>query len=151
MSTELDPKNTSHGQTTSPIKLSVTDPPDFSEGGSIHRKSIIGSFAVIVLLNFAHEIRPEVIGIKVQEPVMWTALLIGHSYFFTMWRLTAHIENDVDKAFFNWSGIWKQATLGGTAGFPSKTKMQIMLIRALPIWAFALGLVIGVANLWYSI
>ena len=120
--------------------MTVTDPPDFSEGGSDYRKGIIGSTSLIVVLLSATELTPEVFGIEVWVPVLWILVCVSHIYFFAMWRLTASIEADTEKRFWNIRGLCKQAFIGGTKGFPGKTKAQLFFIRALPIWAFIVGL-----------
>jgi len=118
----------------------VTDPKDFSQGGSEHRKGIITNTSLIAVLISATELKPSLLGISVSVPVLWCLIGIAHLYFFTMWRITAPIEADSKKRFWNVRGLCKQAFLGGTKGFPGKTKAQLFLIRALPIWAFILGL-----------
>ena len=78
---------------------------------------------------------------------MWWCLGAVHFYQFAMWRLTSVIEMDTEKHFFNLEGLWKQAFAVGTKGFPGKTKAQIILLRALPIWAFLIGIVCIVVGL----
>ena len=85
-------------------------------------------------------LKPSIFGIEVSVHLMWVCLIIAHLYFFVMWRLTSSIEGDSEKKFFNLRGIWKQAVAGGTKAFPGKTKAQLLLIRALPIWIFIFGL-----------
>lgn len=117
----------------------VSDPKDFGEGGGEHRKSVLASTALIVVLLSSTNLSPAVFGVSVSVPMLWILLGLAHVYFFVMWRLTAPIESDSDKRFWNWQGIVRQATWGGTSGFPGKTKVQIIFIRALPIWAFLIG------------
>ncbi len=117
----------------------VTDPRDFSEGGGEHRKGIIASTSLIAVLVSSTELKPVLLGIIVSVPVLWILIGISHLYFFAMWRITAPIEADSEKHFWNIRGLYKQAFLGGTKGFPGKTKAQLFLIRALPIWAFIAG------------
>ena len=118
---------------------SVSDPKDFSESGSEHRKGIIGSTSLIVVLVSAVEIKPVLLGVEVSVPIMWVLIGIAHVYFFSMWRITAPIEHDSEKRFWNLKGLFRQALLRDTKGFPGKTKAQIFFIRALPIWAFVIG------------
>ena len=118
----------------------ITDPPDFSEGGSEYRKGIIGSTSLIVVLISATELKPALLGITISVPVLWILIGISHLYFFTMWRITAPIESDDEKRFWNMCGLCRQAFLLGTRGFPGKMKAQVFLIRALPIWAFVIGI-----------
>jgi len=139
---ELKPQATMQGQI--PISASahgtVTDPKDFSEGGSEHRKGIIANTSLIVVLISATELKPVLLGVTVSVPVLWVLIGISHLYFFAMWRITAPIEADSEKHFWNVRGLYKQAFLGGTKGFPGKTKAQLFFIRALPIWTFVIGL-----------
>lgn len=128
----------------SEIRLTTTDPKDFSESGGDHRKSVLASTALIVVLLSSTELKPILFGVAVSVPTLWLLLGVAHTYFFVMWRLTSNIESDQEKRFWNWRGLWKQAMTSGTAGFPGKTKAQLLLIRALPIWAFLIGTV-GVA------
>jgi hypothetical protein len=118
----------------------VSDPPDFGEGGREYRRNILASTSLVFVLLLSSPFQPELFSIKVPVTVMWAFLAISHMYFFLMWRLTAPIESDVEKRFLNLEGLFRQALLGGTKGFPGKTKAQIILIRALPIWAFTVGL-----------
>lgn len=117
----------------------VTDPKDFSEGGGDHRKSLLASSALIAVLLTSTDLKPTVFGVSVSVPMLWACLGLAHIYFFTMWRLTTIIEADQEKHFWNMRGLWKQAILGGTNGFPGRTKAQLFFIRALPIWAFVIG------------
>lgn len=127
----------------------VTEPKDFSDSGSEHRRSVLASTALITVLLTSKNLKPAVFGVDVSVPMLWVFLGAGHLYFFVMWRLTAPIEADSDKRFWNVKGLWKQAIAGGTSSFPGKTKAQLLLIRALPIWAFLGGLV-GVAYGFYT-
>lgn len=145
---ELKPHDMVQSQTLSASILgTVTDPKDFSEGGSEHRKGIIASTSVIVVLISATELKPVLLGITVSVPVLWGLIGISHLYFFAMWRITAPIEADSEKRFWNIRGLCKQAFLGGTKNFPGKTKAQLFFIRALPIWAF----LIGCAGVFYGL
>lgn len=125
----------------SDIRVTNTEPKDFSESGGDHWKSVIASTALIVVLLTSTEFKPALFGVAVSVPTLWLLLGVAHIYFFVMWRLTANIESDKEKRFWNVRGLWKQATAGGTAGFPGKTKAQLLFIRALPIWAFVIGIV----------
>ena len=124
------------------LKLSaqgtVTDPKDFSDGGGDHRKSVLASTALIVVLLASKDLKPTVFGVSVSVSMLWICLGLAHMYFFTMWRLTTNIEADKEKRFWNLWGLWKQAVMGGTRGFPGKTKAQLFFIRALPIWRSSL-------------
>ena len=139
---ELKPQVTSEFQL--PISVSaratVMDPSDFSEGGSEHRKGIIANTSLIVVLISATELKPILLGVTVSVPVLWLLIGISHLYFFAMWRITAPITSDSEKRFWNIKGLYRQAFLVGTKGFPGKTKAQLFFIRALPIWAFVTGL-----------
>lgn len=126
------------------IKLKVTGSPDFNEGGKEYRRNILVTTSLIVVLLLSPSLKPELFGVEVSVKVMWSLLGISLVYFFLMWRLTSTIEKDTDEKFLNISGLYKQAIIGGTKGFPGKTKAQIILIRALPIWAFIVG-VLGVS------
>lgn len=127
----------------------VTEPKDFSDSGSEHRRSVLASTALIAVLLTSKNLKPAVFGVEVSVPMLWLLLGLGHLYFFVMWRLTAPIEADSEKRFWNLKGLWKQAIAGGTRGFPGKTKAQLLLIRALPVWAFLAGLM-GVAYGFYA-
>ena len=121
------------------MRGTVTDPKDFSEGGGDHRKSVLASTALIVVLLNATKLDPTIFGVQVSIPALWLILGVAHVYFFLMWRITTVVEADSEKRFWNLHGLWKQAVTGGTSGFPGKTKAQLIFIRALPIWAFAVG------------
>lgn len=139
---ELKPHDISQSQTLSVSMLGkVTDPKDFSEGGSEHRKGIIASTSLIVVLISATELKPVLLGVTVSVPVLWVLIGVSHIYFFAMWRITAPVEADSEKRFWNLHGLYKQAVLDGTKDFPGKTKAQLFFIRALPIWAFLIGFV----------
>jgi len=132
----------------------VTDPKDFSEGGGDHRKSVLASTALIIVLLNATTLDPTVFGVHVPVPALWLFLGLAHIYFFAMWRLMTVVEADSEKRFWNLRGRWKQATIGGTSGFPGKTKAQLIFIRALPIWAFVVGfggVVYGLCTHWRSV
>lgn len=116
------------------------DPPDFKDGGGEHRKSVLASASLIAVLISSDTSDVAIFGVKVAPTLLWFFLGIGHVYFFTMWRLTTFIERDTEKKFWNLGGLWKQATTCGTRSFPGKTKAQLVMIRALPIWAFLIGL-----------
>jgi hypothetical protein len=137
---ELKVNNTSQGQSVESVQLTAHDPKDFEEGGSEHRRALLANGSLIVVLLLASKLEPEVLGIEVSVPVLWLLIGVAHIYFFTMWRLTAPVEADTKKQFWNVRGLYKQAILGGTKGFPGKTKAQLVFIRALPIWVFLLGI-----------
>jgi len=138
---EIKPDNIHQGQSVTVVAHgTVTDPKDFAEGGSEHRKGIIANTSFIIVLLSASKLKPALFGIEVSVPALWVLIGISHIYFFTMWRITAPIESDSDKRFWNIQGLYKQAFLGGTKNFPGKTKAQLFFIRALPIWAFIAGL-----------
>ena len=122
------------------VQLKVTDPPDFGEGGREYRRNILVSTSLTIVLLMSPSLKPELFGVVVSVPIMWSCLGVSHIYFFLMWRLTSIIESDKEKQFLNFYGLYKQAIASGTKGFPGKTKAQIILIRSLPIWAFILGL-----------
>lgn len=149
---EIKTKDVQPGKVTMSAQGTVTDPKDFSEGGSEHRKAIIANAALIVVLLSSTTLKPQLLGISVSVPILWLLVGVSHIYFFCMWRLTATIESDVEKNFWNLKGLAKQAVIGGTKEFPSKTKAQLFFIRALPIWAFIgglIGVVYGLAlHLW---
>ena len=136
---ELKPQDTEQNQLKLSAHGTVTDPKDFSEGGSEHRKGIIASTSLIVVLISATELKPVLLGITISVPILWMLIGVSHLYFFAMWRITAPIEADTEKRFWNIRGLFKQAFLGGTKDFPGKTKAQLVFIRALPIWAFVIG------------
>lgn len=119
----------------------VPSPPDFNEGGREYRRNILFSTSLTAVLLLSTTLEPTVLGIKVPPHVMWGLLGIAHIYFFLMWRLTAVIEDDMEKRFWNLKGLWKQAIGGGRRNSTGKVKAQLLLIRALPIWAFIFGLV----------
>ena len=108
-----------------------TAPPDFKEGGKEHRKSVLASTSLIVVLLTAENLKPALFGVEVSVQLLWFFLAVGHVYFFVMWRVTSPIEMDTDKRFWNFDGMWKQATLRGTGDFPGKTKAQLILIMKL--------------------
>lgn len=123
------------------IQGTTTEPKDFSEGGSEHRKAIVANAALIVVLLSSVELKPALLGVAVSVPVLWLLIGVSHIYFFCMWRLTAPIEFDTEKAFWNVKGIYRQATIWRQIkDFPGKTKAQVLFLRALPIWAFLGGL-----------
>ena len=135
------------------IRGTVSDPPDFNEGGAQHRKSVLASAALVLVLLLSSSLKPALFGVAVPVGVLWMGLTVAHIYFFVMWRLTAPIENDKDKKFWNISGLLRQAFLRGTGKFPGKTKAQILFLRALPIWAFLVGLIgiaVGFSRAWAS-
>jgi len=136
---ELKVDNIAQGQSAESLKLTVNDPKDFEEGGSEHRRALIANGSLILVLALASKLEPKVLGIEVSVPVLWLLIGVAHIYFFTMWRLTAPVEADSKKLFWNIRGLYKQAMLGGTKGFPGKTKAQLAFIRAMPIWVFLLG------------
>jgi hypothetical protein len=129
-------------------QLEVTGPKDFSEGGGDHRKSTLATTALILALLMSTNLKPQVFGVEVSVPALWAFLGLAHVYFFIMWRLTTTIEAESENRFWNLKGLWKQATASGTRGFPGKTKAQLLFIRALPIWAFLIGIVGIVYGLW---
>ena len=137
---ELKPHNINQTQDTALFHGTVTDPKDFSEGGSEHRKAIIANTSLIVVLISSTKLEPALLGIEVSIPTLWSLVSLTHIYFFCMWRLTATIEADTKKNFWNFRGLYKQAFLGGSKEFPSKTKAQLFFLRALPIWAFVGGI-----------
>ena len=124
----------------SKVSLKVTDPDDFTKDAQLYRRNILISTSLLFVLVLSDAINPVILGVKISSSTMWVSLSIAHIYQFIMWRLTAHIEGDNQKQLFNFKGLWKQAFVGGTKGFPSKTKAQIFFLRALPIWAFVYGL-----------
>ncbi|MDR4515619.1 hypothetical protein [Nitrosomonas sp.] len=147
----IQPKNTNQSQVQSHIKLEVTDPPDFGEGGREYRRNILISTSTTVVLILSSSLKPELFGIEIPIATMWLLLGVAHVYFFIMWRLTCTIESDKEKRFWNIRGLVKQALIAGTKGFPGKTRAQVFFIRALPIWAFILG-VLGISlGYWQSI
>ncbi len=117
----------------------VPDPPDFNEGGREYRRNLLLSTSVSVVLLLSSIMEPEVLGVKVPDYVMWGLLGISHLYFFVMWRLTAVVEDDMAKRFWNFQGLWKQAVAGGRRNSPGKARAQLFFIRSLPIWAFLVG------------
>ncbi|WP_020408914.1 hypothetical protein [Hahella ganghwensis] len=122
------------------IKATYTPPPDFSEGGREYRRNILGSSSLIAVLLFSDSLKPAIFGVELNVLSMWVFLGVAHVYFFIMWRLTTSIANDKNGEFWNLKGIWRQAGLIGAWSFDGKTKAQLLFIRALPIWAFLLGL-----------
>ena len=127
----------------------VTDPEDFTRDSQVYRRNVLTSSSLSFLLIMSASMEPEVLGIKISQSLMWGCLAIIHLYQFVMWRLTSPIEMDTEKSFFNFKGLWKQAVSGGTKEFPGKTKAQVIMLRALPIWAFLFGsicIIIGVKN-----
>ena len=124
-----------------------SDPGDFHEGGQDHRKSVLATSALIVVLSASSSLKPGLFGVSLSPLVMWVLISIGHLYFFVMWRLTAPVESDGDRRFWNLRGLWRQAFCRGTREFPGKTKAQLFFIRALPIWAF----IVGVVGIGYGI
>ncbi|NRQ44496.1 hypothetical protein HRH59_18305 [Rheinheimera sp. YQF-2] len=116
-------------------------PPDFNEGGSEYRRNLLLSTSIAIVLLLSTSLNPEVLGIKVPENVMWSLLGLAHVYFFVMWRLTAVVEGDMDKKFWNFKGLYVQAFGLGRPNSPGKVKAQIFFIRSLPIWAFFIGLI----------
>ena len=121
-------------------KLSVTDPVDFTKDSQLYRRNVLLSFSAAFLLALSDTQDPTFLGIKVSSMVMWGCLLVAHLYQFIMWRLTSPIEMDSDKKFINIQGLIRQAMFKGASKFPGKTKAQVIMLRALPIWAFLLGL-----------
>ncbi|AAZ26351.1 hypothetical protein [Colwellia psychrerythraea] len=121
-------------------KGSVTEPEEFSKDYLLYRRNILISFSLSFLLFMSVSLKPVIMGISISPKVMWLCLGIGHIYQFIMWRLTSSIEQDSDKRFFNFRGIFRQAIGAGTKRFPSKTKAQMWFLRALPIWAFIFGI-----------
>lgn len=147
----VEPKNTNQRKIQSQIKLEVTDPSDFGEGCKEYRRNIYISTSTTVVLILSSSLKPELFGIEIPIKIMWLLLGVAHIYFFIMWRLTCPIESDKEKRFWNIRGLVKQALIEGTKGFPGKTRAQIFFIRALPIWAFILG-VLGISlGYWQSI
>ena len=108
------------------VKLSaqgtVTDPKDFSEGGGDHRKSVLASTALIVVLLASKDLKPTVFGVSVSVSMLWICLGLAHMYFFTMWRLTTNIEADKEKRFWNLWGLWKQAVMGVRVVSPERRR-----------------------------
>lgn len=143
-------KQESHAQK---VGIVVEDPPDFSKEGLAHRKALIANSALILILVIASpKVPPKVFGIMLSLPLLWGCLAIVQFYFFAMWRITTPIERDQEKRFWNMRGLLTQALLKGTDNFPGKTKAQLVLLRALPIWAFLfglLGIVVGFGRLVY--
>ncbi|WP_213999739.1 hypothetical protein [Arsukibacterium sp.] len=133
------------------VKASVTEPDDFSKDAQLYRRNVLVSFSVALLLALSDTQEPSFLGIKVSSSVMWSCLLIAHIYQFIMWRLTSHIEMDTEKKFFNFKGLIRQALFKGTGKFPGKTKAQVILLRALPIWAFVFGFFIIVFGIYKSV
>jgi len=129
------------GKVTGSGTAKVSDPPDFEEGGREYRRNILVSTSLTVVLLTSTSLKPALFGVEISVSVMWLFLGISHIYFFLMWRLTAPIGQDREKTFWNIKGLYRQAIAGGTKGFPGKTKAQILLIRALPIWAFIIGMI----------
>lgn len=121
------------------IQGSVTPPPEFFDRAGGHRKSVLASTVLLVVLMFATKIEPELLGVEVPRGVLWIGLAIGHLYVFFMWRLTTKIEDDSDNALLNPRGLLKQAFARGTKGFGAKRIAQHLFIYALPIWAFLVG------------
>ena len=146
---ELKIDDSTQGQSIESVQLTVHDPKDFQEGGSEHCRALIANGALIIVLLLASKLEPEVLGIEVSVPILWVLIGVAHIYFFTMWRLTAPVEADKENHFWNIRGLYKQAVLGGTKGFPGKTKAQLVFIRAMPIWVFLLGL-LGVLYGFYT-
>jgi len=146
--TPLDPASLSHCQTLSSVELKSTEPADFNEGGSEHRKALLGNTALILVLIFAVTDSPTIFGVQVPVPLLWLILLVGQCYFFLMWRLTGPVESDSEKRFWNIGGLHKQAMLKGVRDFPGKTKAQLFLIRALPIWGFLIGSILCLNSLF---
>ena len=135
---------------TTEVKASVSDPDDFSRDAQLYRRNVLVSFSVALLLVLSNTQKPTFLGIEVSSTVMWAGFLIAHVYQFIMWRLTSPIEMDTDKTFFNYKGLKKQAFFIGTEKFPGKTKAQVIMLRALPIWAFVFGIFIIIYGLYKS-
>ncbi|WP_027672631.1 hypothetical protein [Rheinheimera baltica] len=133
------------------VKATVSDPDDFSKDAQLYRRNVLLSFSVALLLVLSDTQEPSFLGIKVSSTVMWSCFLIAHIYQFIMWRLTSHIEMDTEKNFFNFKGLKKQALFAGTAKFPGKTKAQVIMLRALPIWAFVLGFFLIIYGIYKSV
>jgi len=121
------------------IQLKVTDPPDFTKDAQQYRRNVLLSTSLAFVLVMSTSLQPKVLGVEISPVVMWSCLAVAHIYHFGMWRLTSPIEMDREKRFFNIKGLWRQAIAGGTKDFPGKTKAQIIMLRALPIWAFFFG------------
>jgi hypothetical protein len=98
---EIKPQNIHQVPLIVSVQGTVTDPKEFSEGGSEHRKAIIANAALIAVLISSTELKPVLLGVTVSVPVLWVLIGISHMYFFCMWRLTATIEADVEKKFWN--------------------------------------------------
>jgi len=122
-------------------RVTNTDPEDFTKDAQIYRRNVLVSASLAFLLVMSVSMEPEILGIKISSITLWACMAVAHIYQFTMWRLTSPIEMDTEKYFFNFHGLWRQATGGGTKEFPGKIKAQVLMLRALPIWAFILGLV----------
>jgi len=131
----------------SEAKLKVTDPEDFTKDAQLYRRNVLLSSTVGFMIYQSVQMEPSLLGIKISPIMMWTCLIVAHIYQFLMWRLTSPVEMDSEKKLFNYNGLYKQAFLGGIEKFPSKTKAQIFMLRALPIWAFIFGLCCMLAGL----
>ena len=151
MNVKLTPDNSKHSHSASSPTLQVTDPVDFNEGGKEYRRNLLGTTSLVVLLLSACTLEPKLLGVELSKKSMWLFLGVAHVYFFIMWRLTSIVEQDGEKKFWNIRGLLRQAFAWGTKGFPGKTKAQILLIRALPIWAFLVGLVGVVYGFVYKV
>ncbi|WP_316365378.1 hypothetical protein [Candidatus Thiodiazotropha sp. CDECU1] len=131
------------------MQLNVSDPPDFTKDAQQYRRNVLLSTSLAFVLVMSTSLDPKILGVEILPVVMWSCLAIAHIYHFVMWRLTSPIEMDTDTRFFNIKGLWKQAIAGGTKDFPGKIKAQIIMLRAIPIWAFLFGtafILIGISK-----
>ncbi|MDD1621028.1 MAG: hypothetical protein LUQ11_06065 [Methylococcaceae bacterium] len=129
----------------------ITEPPDFREGVPEYKRNLLVTFSLAIVLNLSTHLEPQILGVKVSVPVMWCFLGTAHIYFFVMWRLTSFIESDKEKKFWNLHGLVRQAFIRGTSEFPSKTRAQIIFLRALPIWVFLVGIFAIIFGLFQSL
>lgn len=132
----------------SKMQLKVTEPEDFTKDGALYRRNVLISTSLLFVLMLSNTVNPVILGVKISPFTMWLTLSIAHVYQFIMWRLTSSIEGDNQKAFFNLKGLWKQCFIGGTKGFPSKIKAQMIFLRALPIWAFVSGVIFLIISIF---
>jgi len=149
MSDELKVSSSTQSHRAGKPGIEKTEPEDFDEGRKEHRRGVIASTGLILVLLMSTSLEPVLFGVTVSVPIMWLSLGVVHLYFFAMWRLTTSIEQDTEERFWNLKGMWKQATLGFMKGMPGKKKAQHILIRSLPIWAFVVGF-LGVLYGLYS-
>ena len=77
----IQPKNTNQSQVQSHIKLEVTDPLDFGEGGREYRRNILISTSTTVVLILSSSLKPELFGIEIPIATMWLLLGVAHVYF----------------------------------------------------------------------